>query len=38
MNPETSLCEAYIILGRFPHKNDPILLSMIQNVNKPLQT
>ena len=30
--PETSLCETYIILGRFLHKHDPILLSILQNV------
>ena len=31
MNPGTSLCETYVILGRFPHKkNDPVLLSMLQ--------
>ena len=36
INPETSLCETYVILGPFLHKNDPILLSMLQNVNKAL--
>ena len=34
MNPETSLCETYVILGWFLYKNDPILLSMLQNVNR----
>ena len=38
MNPETSLCETYAILGWFLHKNDPISLSMLQNVNYALQT
>ena len=33
MNPETSLCETYVILGWFLHKTDPISLSMLQNVN-----
>ena len=33
INPETTPGETYVILGRFLHKNDPILLIMLQNVN-----
>ena len=33
MNPEMHLYEMYVILGWFRHKNDPILLIMLQSVN-----
>ena len=30
MYPEMSHCQTYVILGRFLHRNDPILQSMLQ--------